>query len=116
MEFNNILALLGTLGGFEAVKWLINSIVHRKTNARRENAKTNSLEHENERKQVDWLEERLNHRDAKIDALYNELRKEQTDKTNLIHEKHAVEMKLKEVEVRRCDVRGCKDRQPPGDF
>ncbi len=35
------------------------------------------MENENERKQVDWLEKRLSERDAKIDVLYNEFRREQ---------------------------------------
>ena len=113
---SDIVMLLGALGGFEAVKWVVNSIVHRATNRRRENASVESMVDTNERTQVDWLEKRLAERDMKIDNIYRELRQEQSDKIQLIHEKHAIEMQLKEAEIRRCDVRGCKDRIPPSDY
>ena len=62
------------------------------------------------------LEERLAQRDSKIDALYIELRQVQGEKLELIYEKHALELRLKEASVRRCDVRGCARRKPPTDF
>lgn len=52
----------------------------RKTDARKEEADVSSLEEENRRKKVDWLEDRLTQRDEKIDGLYIELRKEQEEK------------------------------------
>ena len=52
------LAVLGALGGFKAIEWVVTFLVNRKTNARKEDASADSLEDENERKQVNWLEER----------------------------------------------------------
>ena len=36
MGLNEWLALIGALGGLEAIKWVINFYVNRKTNARKE--------------------------------------------------------------------------------
>ena len=52
MGLNEWLAVLGALGGFEAIKWIVNFYVNRKTNARKEDASADSMEDENERKQI----------------------------------------------------------------
>lgn len=116
MGLNEWLAIIGTLGGFEAIKWVVNFYVNRKTNARKEDASADAMENENERKQVAWLEDRISQRDAKIDALYIELRQEQAAHLDEIHKRHETELKLKEAEMKRCDVRGCDKRQPPSDY
>ena len=69
MELNDWLAILGALGGLEAIKWMVNFYVNRKTDARKEDASADSMEDENERKQVDWLEDRIAQRDTNIDAM-----------------------------------------------
>lgn len=116
MGLNEWLALIGALGGFEAIKWIVNFYVNRRTNARKEDATADSMEDENERKQVKWLEDRISQRDIKIDALYVELRETQSTLLEEIHKRHEVELKLKEAEFRRCDVRRCPEREPPSDF
>lgn len=116
MELNEWLAIIGALGGLEAIKWGVNFFVNRKTNVRKEYASASAMESENERKQVAWLEERIAQRDAKIDALYIELRQEQAARLDEIHKRHETELKLKEAEMKRCDVRGCGKRQPPSDY
>lgn len=108
--------LVTALGGIEGVKQLLKWWMSRKTTARKEDAAADAAENENERKQVDWLEKRMAERDAKIDGLYIELRKEQADKLQLIHDKHELELRLKEAEIKKCDVRGCGNRQPPSDY
>ncbi len=116
MELNDWLTILGALGGLEAIKWIVNFYVNRKTDARKEDAAADAAENENERKQVAWLEERIAQRDTKIDAIYVELRQEQAEKLQLIYDKHELELKLKEAEIKKCDVRGCGNRQPPSDY
>lgn len=116
MVLNEWLALIGALGGLEAIKWVVNFYVNRKTNARKEDASADAMENENERKQVAWLEERIAQRDAKIDTIYVELRQEQSAHLDDIHKKHELELKLKEAEIKKCDVRGCTNRQPPSDY
>lgn len=51
----DILAFISAMGGMEAVKWTLNWVVNRKTEARRNKADVNCLENENHRKQVNWL-------------------------------------------------------------
>ena len=116
MGLNEWLALIGALGGLEAIKWIVNFYVNRRTNARKEDASADAMENENERKQVAWLEDRVSQRDSKIDTIYVELRKEQAEKLQLIYDKHELELKLKEAEIKKCDVRGCTNRQPPSDY
>ena len=116
MQITTILAFITAIGGLEAIKWMVRCITCRKTDARREEATVCSLEEENRRKKVDWLEERLTQRDEKIDGLYAELRKEQEDKINWIHKCHEVELIQKEFEVKRCEIRGCTKRIPPSDY
>lgn len=116
MGLNEWLAIIGALGGLEAIKWIANFYVNRKTNARKEDAAADSMENENERKQVDWLEKRLAERDMKIDSIYTELRQEQAVHLEDIHKKHELELRLKEAEIKKCDVRGCINRQPPSDY
>ena len=115
MELNDWLAIIGAFGGLEAVRWGVTFWVNRKTNARKEDASADSMEDENERKQVDWLEERIAQRDAKIDALYVELRNEQSDKMAWIHKCNELELQLKDAEHNRCDRPDseCGRRIPP---
>ena len=103
------------MGGFEAIKWMVNFYVNRKTDARKEDASADSMEDENERKQVDWLEDRIAQRDTKIDAIYVELRNEQNDKLIWIHKCHELELQLKDAEHNRCDRpdNDCSRRIPP---
>ena len=116
MGVNEWLAILGAVGGTSTITWAVTFWVNRKTNARKEDASADAMENENERKQIAWLEERIAQRDAKIDTIYVELRQEQADKLQLIYDKHELELKLKEAEIKKCDVRGCGNRQPPSDY
>ena len=107
--------VFGAFGGLEAVRWGVTFWVNHKTNTRKEDASADSMEDENKRKQVDWLEERIAQRDAKIDALYVKLRNEQSDKLAWIHKCHELELQLKDAEHNRCDRPDseCGRRIPP---
>lgn len=113
MDIADILTLVGTIGGMQGIvevgKWLQS----RKAEARREAADLAAVENQNSRQQVDWLEKRLAERDAKIDALYAELRQEQIRRIDEMHQRHEVELRLAEAEARKCLVRGCSSRIPP---
>ena len=95
---------------------MVSEVYHLPQDARKEEASVNSMEEENRRKKVDWLEERLTQRDEKIDGLYIELRKEQEEKIDWIHKCHEVELIQKESEVKKCEIRGCVKRMPPSDY
>ena len=74
-----------------------------------------ALEITNEKNQVGWLEDRITQRDLKIDALYVELRQEQSAKLDEIHKRHEAELALKDAEHNRCDRPDseCGRRIPP---
>jgi uncharacterized protein (DUF1786 family) len=116
MEMNDWLSIIAAIGGGSTITWAIAFWVNRKTNARKEDAAADSMEDENERKQVAWLEDRIAQRDTKIDALYVEMRQEQKSHIETIYKLHEVELKLKDAEMRRCDVPRCSNRQPPSDY
>lgn len=115
MDVSDIATILGTMGGFESVKWLIRSWMNRKTEARKEDAAADAMEINNEKTQVNWLEDRITQRDLKIDALYAELRQEQSAKLHEIHKRHGLELTLKDAEHNRCDRSDneCGKRTPP---
>ena len=116
MQIETILAIISTLGGLEAIKWIVRFVTYHKTEARKERASVDTLEEENRRKNVNWLEERLTQRDEKIENLYTELHKEQEEKMNWINRCHEVELAQKESEVKKCEIRGCAQRIPPSEY
>lgn len=116
METTDLLTLIGGIGGIQGAIELIKWWRGRKVQDRQDIAGVVSAENENERKQVSWLEARLAERDKKIDAIYAELRAEQTARLEEVHRRHEVELRLKEAEVKKCHKRGCNDRIPPSDY
>lgn len=123
MTLTDFLAILGTLGGIEAIKWAANAILYRKTNARKEDASADAAEITNLlsiieklNKQIERYDERLKQRDDKVDAIYRDWRSSQNEVQVWTQRFHELELRSKEAEVRRCDVRGCPNRIPPGDF
>lgn len=123
MELNDWLTILGALGGLEAIKWIVNFYVNRKTDARKEDASADSMEIQNllniitaQSTQIDNQEKRMTVRDGKVDFLYSENNKLRSENLDLIKEKHELELQLKEAEIKKCDVRGCGNRQPPSDY
>lgn len=119
----NILALLGALGGFKAIEWIVTFFVNRKTNARKEDASADSMEIQNLlniinslTQQIERSDNRTKERDAKVDYVYGELRREQAEHLDTLNKLHSSELEKKLAEVKRCDVRKCPDRQPPSEF
>ena len=113
---NTVLTILGALGGFEGLKWIISYFVNRKTNARKEEASVDSIEIDNEKKRVDWLENRITERDVKVDALYSELRTVEREKLELLQKYNQQLVELEVLRITKCSVRGCADRLPPSDY
>lgn len=123
MELNDWLTIIGTFGGVEAIRWGITSWVNRKTNARKEDASADGAEIQNLLTVINTLKDEIaritsekSKRDEKVDYLYAELRKSEEKVLDLIREKHELELRLKEAEIKKCDVRGCPNRQPPSDY
>ena len=115
MEITDIITLVGTVGGVQGIVEIAKAWQNGKIERRKETAVVEAAENENGRLQIDWLEKRLAERDAKIDALYTGLRKEQTLRIGEIHQRHEAELRLAEADARKCLVYGCNKRQPPID-
>lgn len=123
MTLDIILTILGALGGWEAIKWTLNTFLYRKTNARKEDASANAAEIQNLlsvieklNKQIERYDDRLKQRDDKVDAIYRDWRSSQNEVQMWTQKCHEIELRSKEAEIRRCDVRGCANRIPPSDY
>ncbi len=116
MNIPEIITLVGTVGGIQGIVEVVKWWQSRKLDRRKEEADVKATENQLNRSQIDWLEKRLAERDAKIDAIYAELRKEQTLRIEEIHQRHEAELRLAEAEARKCIIRGCSQRQPPSEY
>ena len=123
MGLNEWLAILGAVGGSSTITWFVTFWVNRKTNARKEDASADGMEIQNllsiitaQSTQIDNQEKRMGARDTKVDFMYSENNKLRSAQLELIREKYELELRLKEAELKKCDVRGCINRQPPSDF
>ena len=123
MDLNDWLGLLGAVGGASTLTWAVTFWVNRKTYARKEEASADSMEIQNlltilkaQTDQIDKQEKRMETRDAKVDYLYSDNNKLRAQVLELTHEKHELELRLKEAELKKCDVRGCIKRRPPRDY
>ena len=123
MGLNDWLAIIGAIGRSSTITWLITFWVNRKTNARKEDASADGMEIQNllniinaQSSQIDNQEKRMATRDAKVDFLYSENNKLRSEQLELIKDRHELELRLKEAEIKKCDVRGCANRQPPSDY
>lgn len=113
MEITDIMTLVGAAGGMQGIVEIAKRWHSRRMEMRKEEADVTAVENQNRRQQIDWLEKRLMERDAKIDAIYAELRQEQTRRIDEMHQRHEVELRLTEAEARKYLVRGCPSRIPP---
>lgn len=53
---------------------------------------------------------------TKIDKLYKEKEEDRQRIRELMEKNTALEIEKLKLEVRRCDVKGCANRQPPSDY
>lgn len=127
MDISLLLSSLGgvvmALGGWEAVKWLLN----RKSNSRIAEANAEKAELENEKTEFHFLRERLEFKDKEL------MEKEQrfVEQTNLVRdlnrqlleqtiENGKLQARISALEAERsmklCERRGCVDRQPQSGY
>lgn len=112
MDWSAIATIIGALGGLEFVKWLVNG----RTYARKENASARDAELAVHEKQIDRYEQRLAQRDAKVDAIYKELREVQARELEHIKEINRLKFEVDLRELQKCEVRGCDKRRPPSSY
>lgn len=90
---------------------------------RAESAKASREEILNDEKVADqWqelcskYEEEIKAKDAKIDQLYAEKSQDRQRILDLMQERSKLELDYQAADFRRCNVRGCKLREPPSDY
>ncbi|MDR2917281.1 MAG: hypothetical protein LBV74_21005 [Tannerella sp.] len=112
----NVYEIIALCGGLTGLIGLAGFILFYKQTKRIKNAEAEKSELDNFERQIDRYESRLHSRDQKVDAIYIELRQEQEKYLVLLEQYNKLKVEHKLLEVKRCEVRGCKDRQPPSDF
>lgn len=123
MDWNMILTILGSMGGLEFLKWLMN----RKSNARIANAQADTAELKNDVDEFHLLRERLELSDKQLldkeqrfheqTQLVRELNRQLLDQTI---ENGKLQARISALEAERamklCERRGCRERQPQSGY
>lgn len=104
-----IAAIIGALGGFEAIKYFIN----RKSNARKADAEADSAEFDALREYNEYLQKTLTEKEQRFTEQTDRLRRIQDEHFSLMREKAQVELELQKY---RCVVAKCPKREPQNGY
>lgn len=116
MNWEIIITVISTLGGFEGFKWWMN----RKTNARMQEIKADSDEFHLLRERLEVSDKQLLDKEQRFHEqtqLVRELNKQLIDKTV---ENGTLQARISALEAERamklCERRGCRDREPQSGY
>lgn len=101
-----ILSIIGALGGWEAIKYLLN----RKSNQRTAMAEADLSQFHTLQETIQFLQSQLKEKEERFAEQTNIVRKLNLDIIDLLKDKGAMEVELVRV---RCDDDDCPFRQPP---
>lgn len=104
-----VASVLGTLGGWEAVKYLL----HRKANGRIAEAKADSSEFSVLRDTVIFLQEQLRDKEQRFAAQTDQVRSLTTENLDLVRENTMLKT---ERCLKLCERRNCLERIPQSGF
>lgn len=113
MQIETILTVLGSLGGFEAIKWAINAWVNRKSNQRVEEAHADSEEFAVLREQIKFLQEDNISKEKRFAEQTDRLRKAQDE---LFESREELAKTKLELAMKRCEVKKCVNREPQNGY
>lgn len=113
MGINEWLAVIGALGGLEAIKWTVNFYTNRKTNARIEDAHADGEEFKTLREYNEFLQKQLSEKEERFVEQTGRLRKVQDELFALKEENSALKI---ELALKRCEKRKCGDREPQNGY
>lgn len=102
-------AVITALGGWEAVKYLIN----RKSNSRKAEAEADSVEFNVLRQTVEFLQTQLQEKEERFAQQTELVRKLNDEVLELTKEKGKVEL---ELQTYRCVRKKCSQREPPNEY
>lgn len=101
-----LIAILGSIGGFEFVKWLFN----RKTDSRLAVAAAESAEFHTLQETNEFLQKQLQFKEERFVEQTERLRRTQDDLFNEREARYAAEL---ELAVKKCEDQSCPFRMPP---
>ena len=104
-----IAAVIGALGGWEAIKYLIN----KKSNSRKAEAEADTVEFTVLRQTVEFLQAQLQEKEQRFAQQTELLRKANTEILELTKEKGAIELDLS---IHRCLRKKCDQREPQNGY
>lgn len=104
--FETIISIIGTLGGWEAVKYLLN----RKSNQRTAEAEADHAEFSTLKDTIEFLQQQLKDKEQRFSEQTDIVRKLNIEIIELLKAKGSMEVELVSV---RCDDAKCPFRQPP---
>jgi len=104
-----IASVLGTLGGWEAIKYLLN----RKTNTRKAEAEADSSEFSVLRDTVIFLEQQLQQKEERFAEQTNLVRKLTNENLELVRENAMLKT---ERGLKLCERRNCLNREPQSGY
>lgn len=104
-----IISIIGAIGGWEAVRYLIN----RKSNKRKEEAEADAVEFNVLRDTMLFLQEQLNEKEQRFAEQTSILRDTQSEVLELTKSKGELELELQRY---RCVVPKCGNRQPQNGY
>lgn len=123
VTIETVVAIVVSLGGFEAVKWLVTYIINRKSLKQQAHAEATHADLTNLNDYADSWKElymeakgEVKEKDAKIDSLYIDIKKLRECKAEHGRNEHRLELENESMKRKKCDVIGCAHRVPPSDY
>lgn len=113
MGINEWLAVIGALGGLEAIKWTVNFYTNRRTNARIEDAHADGEEFKTLREYNEFLQKQLSEKEERFVEQTGRLRKVQ-DELFALKEDNS-DLKI-ELALKRCEKKKCSSREPQNGY
>jgi hypothetical protein len=113
IELTDIITIVGTLGGIETIKWMVNFYTTRKTNARIEDAHADGEEFKTLREYNEFLQKQLSDKEERFVEQTSRLRVVQDDLFSLKEENSNLKL---ELALKRCEKKMCGDREPQNGY
>ncbi len=107
--WQTLIAILGSLGGLEFVKWIYN----RKTHSRLADAEADGAEFRNLQATTEFLQAQLQAKEERFADQTTRLRQIQDDLFSEREKRHEAEIQLA---LKRCDDQECPFRLPPNAY